>query len=88
MGVAIGNDATTQRRAASVTYGGTALTYVGRVLGPGGRADDPTARPQVEIWALANPASGSATVIVTLSGTTRLHGRCDDLQRGRRVRTA
>ncbi|OFW61941.1 MAG: hypothetical protein A2133_07000 [Actinobacteria bacterium RBG_16_64_13] len=66
--VAIGNDATTQHSVQSVTYGGTALTLVGTVLGPAGGAGSPLSRPQVEIWALANPASGSATVQVTLTG--------------------
>jgi uncharacterized repeat protein (TIGR01451 family) len=69
--VAIANDSTTQRNVSGVTYGGTALTYVGSVLAPtGGGGDNSTTylRPQVEIWALANPPSGSATVRVTLSG--------------------
>lgn len=72
--VAIANDSGTQRNVSGVTYGGTALIYRGRVLAPtGGGGDGQTTylRPQVEIWALANPLAGSATVAVTIAGGTR-----------------
>ncbi len=66
--VAIGNDADNQYNAA-VTYGGTGLSLVGRVMAPEGGAGRPNARPQTEIWALANPTPGTANVVVTLGGT-------------------
>ncbi|NOU43388.1 MAG: DUF4347 domain-containing protein, partial [Methyloglobulus sp.] len=46
----------------SVTYGGVALTQVGRQGG----------NHAVEIWVLANPAVGTANIVVTLSGNTAL----------------
>ena len=70
--VAIANDSSAQRTVSSVTYGGTALTYEGSVMaatGGGGDGSTVYSRPRVEIWALANPASGSATVRVTLNAT-------------------
>ena len=69
VGVAIGNDATNQYNVQSVTYGGIALTFVGRVMAPTGGGGTPNSRPQTEIWALANPASGTANVVVTLAGS-------------------
>jgi uncharacterized repeat protein (TIGR01451 family) len=70
--VAIANDSTTQRTVSDVTYGGVGLTHVGDVMaaaGGGGDGSQTTMRPRVEIWALADPASGSGTVRVTLSDT-------------------
>jgi uncharacterized repeat protein (TIGR01451 family) len=67
--VAIANDATTQRSVQSVTYGGTKLDHMGTTLGPSGGSGSPLSRTQVEVWALANPTPGSATVTVTLDGS-------------------
>ncbi|WP_186289687.1 cadherin-like domain-containing protein [Methylomonas koyamae] len=44
----------------SVTYGGVALTQVGRSAN----------NHAVEIWTLVNPTVGSANIVVSLSGTT------------------
>ncbi|WP_445372870.1 putative Ig domain-containing protein [Methylomonas sp. HW2-6] len=44
----------------SVTYGGVALTQVGRSA----------VNHAVEIWSLVNPTVGSANIVVSLSGTT------------------
>jgi hypothetical protein len=70
VGVAVGNVTGTMRNVASVTYGGTALTRVGTpVTAPTGGSGDPDAQPQVELWALVNPPSGTANVVITLDGT-------------------
>ena len=71
VGVAIANDATTQANVSGVTFGGTPLTFVGRVMAPTGGGGTPiNSRPQTEIWALANPpASTTANVIVNLTGS-------------------
>ena len=68
VGVAIGNSATTLRDVQSVTYGGTPLTLVDKVRAPAGGGGTPNSRPQTEIWALANPVTGTANVVVTLTG--------------------
>ena len=49
------------RTVTSVTYNSVSLTQISRVTGP-------TTGSWTEIWKLANPASGSNTVSVTLSG--------------------
>ncbi len=70
VGVAVGNDANTQCDVGSVTFGGTPLKLVGRVMAPTGGGGTPNTRPQTEIWALANPsASTTANVVVTLNGS-------------------
>ena len=56
--VSIANTGTT---ATSVTYGGTALTLVGRST---------TGNLPVEIWRLVSPTVGTANVVVNLSATT------------------
>jgi len=48
----------------SVTYGGVAMTQIGR--GAGNHA--------VELWALVNPAAGTANVVATFAGTTAAAG--------------
>src|SRR5215831_10411724 len=50
----------------SVSYGGQALTFIGGV------SEGVTLRS--EIWALANPASGTATVTVNLAASNRCLG--------------
>jgi hypothetical protein len=50
--------------ASSVTYGGTALTRVGRTAG----------NQAVEIWRLVNPPVGTANVVVTFPGSTAAAG--------------
>ena len=50
--------------ASSVTYGGVALTQIGR--GTGNHA--------VELWALINPTVGTANVVASFSGTTAAAG--------------
>ncbi len=47
-----------------VTYGGVALTQVGRTTG----------NHAVEIWRLLSPAAGSADVVVSLGGATDIKG--------------
>ncbi len=66
VGVAIGNEVGATYDVSSVTYGGVALTRVGKIAAPAGGGGSPNSLTQVEIWALANPASGTASVVVTL----------------------
>ena len=70
--VAIANDSAQQRTVSSVTYGGVPLSPRGSVMaatGGGGDGSTTYARPRVEIFALADPPPGTATVRLTLSGT-------------------
>jgi hypothetical protein len=61
--VGVSMDSTGGRTVTSVTYGGQSLTLVGAQAGG--------ANPvRVEIWRLINPASGTANVVVNLSGST------------------
>ena len=66
VGVAVGNEVGAAYDVSSVTYGGQALELVGRTTAPPGGGGTPNSLTQVEIWALANPASGTAQVVVTL----------------------
>jgi hypothetical protein len=66
VGVVIGNEVGAAYNVSSVRYGGVDLTRVGRTAAPAGGGGNPNSLTQVEIWALANPASGNANVVVTL----------------------
>jgi hypothetical protein len=67
--VAIGNRVGAEGTVQSVTFGGIPLTRVGSQVASRPGADDPNSVPRVEIWGLANPPRGSATVAVTLSSS-------------------
>ena len=53
--------------ATSVTYGGTPLTIIGAQQGPGNQN-------RTEMWRLLAPPSGTASVVVTLSGGQHIVG--------------
>ncbi len=70
--VTISDSATDTQNVSTVTYGGTALTLVGRVTAPAGGGGTPQSRPHVEIWAMANPPSGAANVVATVASPTAM----------------
>ncbi|MDH5318414.1 MAG: DUF4347 domain-containing protein, partial [Nitrospira sp.] len=47
----------------SITYGGTALTYIG---------SDTSSKDHVEMWYLKAPETGTANIVVTLTGSTSI----------------
>jgi uncharacterized repeat protein (TIGR01451 family) len=56
----------------SVTYSGQSLTNVGSIVAAAG-GGGVTATPHAEIWALVNPPSGTANVVITASGTRAIN---------------
>ena len=65
VGVAINNDPSPAASVGSVTYGGVLLTKLGSVTSGAGSGG---ARAHTEIWALANPETGRAQVVINLTG--------------------